>query len=1041
MRARPTLVLLALLVTLGTLAGAATANAAFVTRAGTELRLGGQPYRFAGINIYNANNSAGCWYPLASGPELGAALDEIGGGAKVVRAWFFQNMATTGGARDWSAFDHTLQVAAAHGARVIATLTNQWPDCDGPGGGAGSYKDTTWYETGYRAPDPSGTVSYRDWVAEVAARYRANETVLAWQLINEAEVKPSRDGACEATAATTLKTWAADVAGVVKAADANHLVSLGTIGGGQCGTSFNEYQDVHDLAGIDLCEYHDYGAPTAGIPGDEFNGLQKRIDQCAALSKPLIVGETGIRGSDIPDFGQPGGRLTNRAFAFEQKFRAQFAKGIAGELVWAWNKDGSSETDYDIGPGDPLLHILTVWNSPSRGTVSRVNTTAAGVQSDRRSIIPHVTADGRYVLFVSEATLSPDDTYSGTSCGAVDSYLKDTTTGAIELVNLDSDEHLVHGSCGGIAEAISGDGRYVVFQTGDTGVYVRDRVAGTTQNVAAGANGRSGNVSITPDGRYVLFASQSTNLGSSGTCGLTWREYVYDRSTGTRELASPDAEFGNPCQSSGANYGAISGDGRYVAFVTNQDLVEADVGGFKDSDIYLRDRTTGDVVPVSVDRSGSPAGALSVAMSADGRSVAFISESPDIVAGDTNATPGVRGWDAFVWDRVTHAVERASVDSSGHELTEAIDVALSDRGRFVYFTGGHIGGKFDPANHRDLYVRDRQAGTTERVLGRNEVPAGGLAASPATAGNGRFVVFSSTSGGYVDGDTNDVEDIFLHERSGPVEAPPNPDVDGDGVHDAIAGPTPGSFNDGAGTTGSITVRNGLAVTVSDAAAPDGVRVVVGPGTGQVTIGVCGFTVRLNAGGEAVLTCGSVIVKAVRGAAQVVLGGGATVVVIPEGGKAEVKDAGGGSYSVLNKGTTPVSVIVDGVATTVAPGATSTVRTWHFAGFFAPVNNNGVVNVMEAGRAAPLLWRLTDSTGRPVTTLSGATVRSTARACPAGASDAVEVTAPVGTPLVNLGLGFYALGWKSDKAWAGTCRTLELDLGEGVTRQAVFRFTR
>ena len=133
----------------------AQGSSSFVTRSGTQLRLDGQAYRFTGINIYNANNASGCWYPLSNGPDLGASLDAIGGGAKVIRAWFFQALATSAGARDWNGIDHTLSVAAAHGVRVIATLGNQWIHCDGPAGGAGSYKDDAWYTNGYKQPDPA----------------------------------------------------------------------------------------------------------------------------------------------------------------------------------------------------------------------------------------------------------------------------------------------------------------------------------------------------------------------------------------------------------------------------------------------------------------------------------------------------------------------------------------------------------------------------------------------------------------------------------------------------------------------------------------------------------------------------------------------------------------------------------------------------------------------------------------------------------------------------------------------------------------------
>ena len=140
--------------------------------------------------------------------------------------------------------------------------------------------------------DPSGTVSYRDWVAEVVNRYKDDPTILAWQLVNEAEVKPGRDTGCSTNAAGILKSFAADVSGLVKSIDPNHLVSLGTMGGGQCGAQGSEYEDVHSVPTIDLCEYHDY-QPNAAMPGDQWNGLQVRIDQCQALNKPLFVERRG----------------------------------------------------------------------------------------------------------------------------------------------------------------------------------------------------------------------------------------------------------------------------------------------------------------------------------------------------------------------------------------------------------------------------------------------------------------------------------------------------------------------------------------------------------------------------------------------------------------------------------------------------------------------------------------------------------------------------------------------------------------------------
>lgn len=339
----------------------------FVTRAGIQLRLNGAPFYFTGFNIYNANSANNCWYTMASGSALDDALTEIGPGKAVFRSWFFQFMATTGGQRDWSAFDHTLSVARAHGVKVLATLTNQWADCEPAAG----YKDETWYTTGYAQPDPGGTASYRDWVAEVVTRYRDDPTIFAWQLVNEAEVKPVKDGICSIGAAAILKSFATDVSGLIKSLDANHLVSLGTIGNGQCGAQGDEYRDVHSVASIDLCEFHDYDG-LVPIPGDQFNGLQVRLNQCTALGKPLFVGETGIIPNDV------GGTLAKRATALNVKLKAQFAAGIVGDLVWAWSNLGSTLNSYDVGPKDPLLKVLARLGTPTHlaFTVPPVGTAA-----------------------------------------------------------------------------------------------------------------------------------------------------------------------------------------------------------------------------------------------------------------------------------------------------------------------------------------------------------------------------------------------------------------------------------------------------------------------------------------------------------------------------------------------------------------------------------------------------------------------------------------------------------------------------------------
>jgi mannan endo-1,4-beta-mannosidase len=322
----------------------------FVTARATRLFDGGQPFYFRGFNLYNINGRGDCGFEI---PDLDAELDAIGPSANVVRGWFFQRLATdpATGRLDWSVFDETLVTLRARGIRVIATLADEWGACDG-----NEPRDRLtleWYRAGYRsAPYASGApLSYRDWVSAIGYRYRDDPTILAWQLMNEAEAPIRSDGTCdEAAAVDALRAWASDVAGVVKQRDPNHLLSLGTIGGGQCGMRGPDYRTLHAIPEIDLCEHHDYRYWQL-VPDD----LRYDLAICGELGKPTFVGEFGISAATF------GGDLGARAIAIASKQAAARRAGVVGSLVWAWRSDGdggSSALGFDVGPGDPLLQRL-----------------------------------------------------------------------------------------------------------------------------------------------------------------------------------------------------------------------------------------------------------------------------------------------------------------------------------------------------------------------------------------------------------------------------------------------------------------------------------------------------------------------------------------------------------------------------------------------------------------------------------------------------------------------------------------------------------
>jgi Tol biopolymer transport system component len=210
----------------------------------------------------------------------------------------------------------------------------------------------------------------------------------------------------------------------------------------------------------------------------------------------------------------------------------------------------------------------------------------------------------------------------------------------------------------------------------------------TTQRVSVATGGAQGNnmsgwrgAPVTSaDGRWVAFDSLASNLVAGDTNAID-DVFVRDRTTGTTERVSVSTSGaqGNAI----SNAPAISADGRFVAFESSAtNLVRGDTNGA--SDIFVRDRQARTTERISVATNGAQANGAShqAAISADGRFVAFASDASNLVPSDTNNTT-----DIFVRDRQTHTTERVSVSSNGIEGTGfSADPSLSADGRFVAFT-------------------------------------------------------------------------------------------------------------------------------------------------------------------------------------------------------------------------------------------------------------------------------------------------------------------------------------------------------------------
>jgi len=285
------------------------------------------------------------------------------------------------------------------------------------------------------------------------------------------------------------------------------------------------------------------------------------------------------------------------------------------------------------------------------------------VQANGGSSEPSLSSDGRYLCFASQASnLVPGD-----ANGLLDVFVRDLQTGTIELVS---------SAPGGIQ-----------------------------------GNGASHEPDITPDGRFVAFASLATNFGG-GPTSAEGQVYVRGLQTGAIELvssASPGV--------GGAGFSfhpSFSDDGRFVAFASvAADLVGNDFNVA--ADLYVRDRLNGTTELVSVALGGLAAGGCGSGMiSDDGRFVLFDSNVPDLVPGDTNAER-----DIFVRDLVLGVTERANVPTGGSQSFGFSRAgSISATGRFVSFMSGAtdlVPG--ETGFFADDFLRDRFASGFESLCG------------------------------------------------------------------------------------------------------------------------------------------------------------------------------------------------------------------------------------------------------------------------------------------------------------------------------------
>jgi Tol biopolymer transport system component len=210
---------------------------------------------------------------------------------------------------------------------------------------------------------------------------------------------------------------------------------------------------------------------------------------------------------------------------------------------------------------------------------------------------------------------------------------------------------------------------------------------------------------------------------------------------------------------------AISADGRYVAFYSlANNLVMSDTNTFVGWDVFVYDLETDTIELVSVNSNGEQGNALSTSpdISADGRYVVFESYATNLVISDTNNLQ-----DVFVYDQQTGITRRVSVNSVGEQGNGNSGFStISGDGRYVAFSSSANNLVADDTNgDNDVFVHDLQTGATERVSVSSQGIEGSWHSSASAISNdGQFVAFRSSASNLVPGDTNSVDDIFVHDR-------------------------------------------------------------------------------------------------------------------------------------------------------------------------------------------------------------------------------------------------------------------------------------
>jgi len=438
------------------------------------------------------------------------------------------------------------------------------------------------------------------------------------------------------------------------------------------------------------------------------------------------------------------------------------------------------------------------------GRVTRESVDSLGGEALGESGAPALSADGRFVGFQSDAAdLVPNDTNQDT-----DVFVRDRQTGVVERVSIAWNGMEARDDSG--CPALSADGRYVAFLSRAWNLYpgganlgkprwdvhLHDRQDGTTTRISrtpggGDPDGDSGCPSISGDGGRIVFYSGATNLVGADGNGL-YDVFLFDVVKNKLKRISKSADGGDANGSS--LQPVISRNGRYVAFESRAfNLRETGVplpplvtGA---STVFVRDLDAGITEAVSLKDHDDPPyspqeDSYAPSISDDGRYVAFVSEAWNLVL----PSPATR-WNVFVRDRVAgHTILASPSDVMETDCgrdglafpcrRDGIPIGrIAGDGRFVAFSSRSL--QLLPANlyHGDqIYLFDVQGRRLRRVsVEPDGWESDSCSVEPVLSADARVLAYRSTATNLVVGDQNQHADVFAQDWTGDGSAPVFPD--------------------------------------------------------------------------------------------------------------------------------------------------------------------------------------------------------------------------------------------------------------------------